>query len=332
MMGHQSTSGKTELLRALSSSENSSTHVSRRRALFTGATFAMAHSGLGSAAAQPVQQSSELDLSPGRATLNAFMKLQTSISEQDIYYWYSGAYDGSLFGRSLSSMIGFQAIVKRRVSKPAEGLFHVTTWEAFYFHPLGDRTPIDGVYVNPLDGREVRPFHHKEGPTTFVYSEQSPRILGSDILNRPEKTLFEMPWSVSGNSVWMQRETFLDIPHFWNDEQRKSRADEVSQDRIRYSSIGTHFGRIDELLDEDIQSASSLFNYQATCDFLPWFKLANVPGAMIWRANGLKFQEVGKMPSEILAAFEKIHPEIFEDIPWSSFRTLFHDYLEQVDP
>lgn len=305
--------------------------MTRRNVTLALGTFALAHSGVIGASAQPAHVAKHIKLAPGEETLTAFMKLHTSLAEEDVYYWYSGTYDGNIIGKTLKPILGFESIIKRRVSIPKPGVYHVKTWEASYYHALNALSPIDSEFINPLDGNSIKPFHYKEGPTTFEYSSSAPRIVGSDISIAQEGQHFEMPWQMSGDSLWTQRETFIDIPHIWPEEERAVRPSEVSADRLRFSSISSHFGLMSEIMDDSLKRASSFFNYQATTDFLPWFKLSAEPGCMIWRANGAKISSLDEIPDEVIQGFQSIHPEIFDDVPWTKFRNLWEDYLAYFD-
>ena len=71
---------------------------------------------------------------------------------------------------------------------------------------------------------------------------------------------------------------------------------------------------------------------QATSRWLPWMLMGQVPGNLIWRAQGSKFTDPSVIPADSLAAFRRIHPEVFNPVPWTEKRVMYLDYAKQRRP
>ena len=272
----------------------------------------------------------KLDLSTPRAQLTAFMKLFTSLKAETVWYWYSGVLDIALPDRAVFPFVACNTLIRRQTVPQPDGTFHIVTWESNVYHRPGETAPLMEM-ENPVTGRKIQPFHYREGMTTFVYSEHPPYVItgGNGLLNRQNDKPFVMTWHQAGDTIWTSRELYADRPHPLDPAVWKV---ESSGPRMQYSSISTHTGRVSELADPKVSTASSLFTYQATMGWLPWMLMGQRPGALIWHAGGLKLPSLDQLPSAIRAMVEKVYPKIFDPVPWTDHSLLWTDYPQQRKP
>ena len=75
-------------------------------------------------------------------------------------------------------LVDSTTVIRRQVEVRPEG-HHISIWEATVYHRPGASAPLN-EFVNPLNGRTVRPFHQREGRGQSLWTENGPRFLRSD--------------------------------------------------------------------------------------------------------------------------------------------------------
>jgi hypothetical protein len=120
--------------------------------------------------------------------------------------------------------------------------------------------------------------------------------------------------------IW-GRPQWLDIGKF---------PEETPATPINVSSIATMKSRWSDVLDPGQSAVGTDYFYQATSDFLPWMKMGQRPGFVVWHEAGKKLLSLDEAPRQTLAAVEKIHPAWFRrPVPWEGFTNMYAQYREQ---
>ena len=275
----------------------------------------------------PAQAQGALDLSTPLGTLLAWMKLHTSLEDGDLYYWYRARMDVAQSGEPIGTFIGYETLYRFQVKRLASDSFEVTRWETSVFTDPATNAPVDEM-VNPMNGRTIQPFHFKEGPVTFAYTTQRPRIVGSPVIGTGE-TAFELDWAVVGDDLWASRELFVSFPHPLKPKEWPL---ESHGEMLHFSNISTVRGSLAEVQDPDVVSARCQYTYQATARWMPWMLMGATPGHMIWRAQGAKFTDPDDLPAASRALFQARHPEVFEATPWEGHRSMYGDFAKTRSP
>jgi hypothetical protein len=280
-----------------------------------------------SAAALPAMASAApaLDLSTPRANLHAYMKLHTSLSKTRIWYWYTGIFEAALAEGPVTPVVAIDTLIRRDVTPRADGSFAVEMFEANYFHAVGESTPLLKMH-NPLNNREVTPFHYREGPHNAIYSERG--IYGAGMTPAPATQKFAPIWHRAGDQIWTTNTFYINAPYplplaKWPLE---------GNTRERVGSFANLFGSVLELADPGITTAKCTFTYEAFMEWWPWMEMGATPGQMLWHAGGRKLNSLADIPAPSRAGFEAIHPEIFKDRPWETYSMMAIDYQKQRQP
>jgi hypothetical protein len=294
----------------------SATSISRRTIL-----AAAVAAGAGARA-----QSLKFDLTSPGGQRDSFLRLAFSTAESTLWYWYTGVVDLAAPGEPIAPLIGVDTLIRRRIEPQRDASVHVTSWEANYFHPIGGAAPLHMLRHARLE-RAVRPYHWREGPTTFVFSDRSPRVLGSDILPASD-TPFAMRWQQAAGRIWTTREIYAAPRHplplaAWPLES--------SGERLTFNSVSTYTGLVADMA-RDVPNVPCSFNYQAIMPWFPWLMLGQRPGHLVWRANGSKLATLADVPAEVRAAFAVVHPSILEDVPWTQPTGLWQGYMNARTP
>lgn len=266
-----------------------------------------------------------LDLQTPRGNLQAYMKLHTSTAQARIWYWYTGIMEGAAGDGRVMPVVAVDTLIRRDVTPVAPGRYAIEMFEANYFHAIGASAPLRTL-VNPLNGREVEPFHYREGPHHVIMSDQGIYAAG----NPPPKDApgFAPHWQSAGDQIWTTNTFYIDRPH----PLSLDRWPLEGNLRERVGSFANLFGSRAELADPRSDTAKCTFVYEAFMEWWPWMLMGATPGHMLWHAGGRKLDSLVDLPAASRRGFEAIHPRIFEERPWEELSMLTIDYPKQRKP
>jgi hypothetical protein len=267
----------------------------------------------------------ELDLGTPRGDLYAYMTLHTSRAKARVWYWYTGIMEGAVGDGPVLPVCATDTLIRRDVTPMPDGRFEVEMFEANYFHSLDDHTPLLKMR-NPLNGREVEPFHYREGPHHVVYSEAGIYSRGKP----PPKDAppFAPRWHRAGDALWTTNTFYIDAPYSLPLDKWPLEGNV----RERVGSFANLSGSYSEIADPRVTSARCSFSYQAFMEWWPWMLMGATAGHMLWHAVGAKLASLDDLPAASRRGFEAIHPRIFEERPWEEFSMLGIDYPKQRTP
>jgi len=269
-----------------------------------------------------------LDLDRPEDNLTAWMKIRASAESQDVYLWFTGTLDMAVPGEPIRPIVAVDTILLRRVQRLDEHRYHATDWEAsIYRHPQSGEV-VDEV-ENPVTRRKVQPLHYREGPVTFEYTAQrQPRLVGLPTPFEEKNEPFRQPWRIVGDDIWMTKDLYIWGRKQWLDIGEFP--EETPATPINVSSIATMRSRWSDVLDPGQPAVRTDYFYQATSDFLPWMKMGQRGGFVVWHEAGKKLLSLDEAPAGTLAAVEKIHPVWFNrPVPWEGFTNMYMLYKAQ---
>lgn len=266
-----------------------------------------------------------LDLSRPVDNLTAWMKMRGGLESQDVYFWFTGGLDLAMPGAPIQPLVTIETLILRRSERRGPNTWHLTDWEASFY-----RDPVSGVVAdelqNPITGETVRPFHYREGPVTFEYTaERQPRLVGLETPFAVKDEPFRQPWRVLGDTLWMTKATYIYGRPQWLDIREFPA--ETPATPMTVSSIAVMESSLTAVLDPSLSSVPTSYSYQATSDWLPWMRMAQRPGFVVWHENGRKLFSLNELPIDSLAALQRLHPVWFDrPVPWEGFTNLFMQY------
>lgn len=270
----------------------------------------------------------QLDLDKPEDNLTAWMKMRASLESQDVYFWFTGGLDLAVPGEAIQPIINVETTILRRTQRLAEHSWHVTDWEASIYRDAQSDEIVDQV-VNPVTGKTVQPLHYREGPVTFEYSaERQPRLIGLPTPFEEKAEPFHQRWRRAGDDLWMVKELYIWGMPQWLDIKQFPK--ETPETPINVSSITTMKSSLRDVLDPALASVPTEYFYQATSDWLPWMKMGQRPGFVVWHEAGKKIFSLDDVPARARAAIEQIHPQWFtRPVPWQEFTNMFFLYRQQ---
>jgi hypothetical protein len=295
--------------------------LSRRQVLVLGG------GAVGLAAASGASPGHALDLTRPADNLTAWMKMRASLVSQDVYFWFTGTLDLAVPGEPIRPLVTVETLILRRTAPQGGQRFHVTDWEASFY-----RDPVTGAVAekitNPVTGQVVAPMPYREGPVTFEYTvDHEPKLVGLATPFPSKPAPFIQPWRVVGNDVWMTKYTYIFGRPQWLDI--KEFPEETPATPISVSATAIMQTTRDLLEDPAVSSTRTSYFYQATSDWLPWMKMGQRPGFVVWREAGKKLFSLDEVPADSLATLRRLHPVWFNrPVPWEGFTNLFLMYKD----
>jgi hypothetical protein len=294
----------------------------RRRVLVAG--------GLGALSAllygQPVAAAArrKLDLSTPQDNVYAYLKMRASVATQDVYFWFTGRLDIAIPGEPVRPLVDVESLILRRTERRGELEWTVTDWEAAFYRDPKSHAIIEGAIDNPVTGERVTPAPYTEGPVRFRFTDREPRIVGSrDVMPNTGKP-FNYPWRLVGDDIWMTKSSYIEAPN-WLDP--KEWPLESSGPKV---IVATHSSLRAKWSDVQNPRSSSVpvdFAYTATSSWLPWMRMGQRAGHLVWAESGKKLFSLEEAPAEQLAAVRKFHPQWFQrPEPWPEFTNMYLRY------
>jgi hypothetical protein len=281
--------------------------------------------------APPSSSPPVLDLGTPAAQFRAFLKLNVSLAAETVYYVYEGSLEAAVPGRGVVPLLASTSAVRREVEPRSDG-YLVSIWEATVYHRPGETEPLDS-FINPLNGRTVRPFHQREGRSQILWTETGPKLLrdGRAISLNRSGAPFSFAWQRAGGRIWVSRQSSgsygrhsLD-PVTWPLE--------YSGPELLYSEKTTNNGLERELADPAVTNAGSTYSLSQVMLWWPWLLMGQAAGFLIWDTQGAKLPSLATLPVGKRRLIEKIHPTIFGPAPpWEGQVSLWTEYPNQRRP
>ena len=269
--------------------------------------------------------------SPG-AHVRAFIKLLASLEAQTIFHMYKGTLEALLPGRAPVRLVDSTSVIRRQVEVRSEG-HHISIWEATVYHRPGESEPLE-AFVNPLNGRTVRPFHQREGRGQSLWTEEGPRFLRSDgswASSNPAGTPFALEWTQAGERIWTSRyRSGVYLKHPLDPVKWPL---EYSGPDLLYSEKTTSNGLVREVADPAIANVSATYSLSQAMIWWPWLLMGQQAGYLMWNTNGVKLSDPDTIAIADRNMIEKIHPTIFGPAaPWEGRVNLWTDYPKMRSP
>lgn len=281
------------------------------------------------AAPKTATPKSTLDLTTPLGNVTAFMKMRASVETQDVWYWYSGVIDVCAVGEPMVSLVAYDSLVLRRTVRKGPAEWHLTDWEGTYYRDAKTGEQISEVR-NPVTGETVKMLNYREGPVTFRYTEQEPRIISAsrDVLAKEGKP-FHYPWRVVGDDIWMKKPGYIKTPHFLTPKEWPRASSGETLYVSQNSTLNASFSRV---CDPAVASVDAYYAYEAASSWMPWMLMGQRPGYAVWHAFGRKVFDLSQAPTEIVSTMQRVHPQLFEKKLWDEYTSMFMAFRDQNKP
>mgnify|MGYP006283883535 CR=1 FL=1 len=263
--------------------------LNRREWLLAGAAV-----GAGAATTAWSSTPSLPDLSDPEVSLRTMVRLQGSLHEEDVPWWFTG--------------VVFAVTGEKETPKP---LVRVEGMEIYWFRHVPDGYILGGntvtffrdyttgeylrEFANPWTGRTdvVKPAV-QGGNLGFKYTRegiQPVRLDGAPLGPAPQGPL-RPQWQQMGTHLWLQHQTVYPpgMPPMHGQRQ----------------SI---FAAVHDVADKRLQSVPATFSSTVFMGWLKWMDMKDVPGHVIWHAAGSKLRSIDELPAEYRERAQREFPE-----------------------
>lgn len=237
-----------------------------------------------------------LDLDDPEDNLKALLKLQADLSGADSLGGFPGEVWGWVPGEGNKLLFRTYGIGASHIERVENGWRFYHRELVYYLDPASGE--ILKTWVNPYTTRRVEVMHILNDPVHRFYAIKGGR--------------FSPPWpyTVMGDDLVFRISVFsfrdsvlprLDYPlHSAND-------------KYQAAELWMMNGRISEVMNPDVTSASCVTSWSRVGQWLPFMEMGNRPGFMVYHSDAYKLLGgVSDIPPEILAYTEKHHPKYLE--------------------
>jgi hypothetical protein len=226
--------------------------------------------------------------------LRNLVRMQGSLLEEDVRWWFTGV----IFG-------------VRGEGETPRPLVRFEGTEVYWFSHRGDDFQLGGhtvtffrdfetgeflyEFINPYTGKResVKPAV-QGGNLGFAYTRQGiwPVRLDGTPLAEPVKKPLRVQWHEMGPHIWLQHQTVYPpgMPAMHGQRQ-------------------TIFAQRDALRDPRQNSVPASFSSAVFMNWLKWMDMKDQPGHVIWHASGVKLQSMDQLPRAYRERAEKEYPD-----------------------
>jgi hypothetical protein len=257
--------------------------------------------------AQPCSKAVEwtLNLDDAKDNLKALLKLQADLSGADVLSGFPGKVWGWVPGKGNTLLFNTYGIGCSHIEEVENGYNFYHRELLYYLDPQTNE--VLKVWNNPYTGKKVEVRHILNDPVNRFYPFAGGRFAPP------------FPYDVYGNDIVFQ------ISVFRFDPSPMSRADyplHSADDNYQSAELWGMIGRIEEVMDPEVTSASCVTSWSRVSQWLPFMEMGDAPGIMVFHSHSYKLMGgAAELPANILAYTEKNHPKYLESPrEWTGLR------------
>lgn len=244
-----------------------------------------------------------LDLDNPRDNLTALLKLQADTSGADVISGFPGEVWGWVPGEGNKLLFKSYGIGASHVEQVDDGWRFYHREILYYMDPQTGEILDD--WVNPYTTRRVEVQHILNDPVHRFYALDGGRFA------------FPWPYTVMGDDLVFRISVFA-----FRDSQlpRLDYPLHSADDSYQAAELWMMNGRVSEIMDPDITSASCVTSWTRVGQWLPFMEMGNRPGVMVYHSDAYKLLEgVSQIPASILQYTEKHYSKYLESpTEWQS--------------
>ncbi len=274
--------------------------LNRRSFIAAGAALGAAAPALAATPGSMTAGSGLLDAADPKALLTALVKLRGSLDGRLAFWWMKGPRYG-VVGTTVTPLFQNLVVSWHRFARQPDGNFKATIVELSYYVDAKTGALLDHSWRNPITGETNALEHIAFGPVTSTLTPAG--------VSEPEKTPGVELRMKSTRGVLAQFNDDIWI----NEDVSATIVPDSGRAPYQGNDITTYHGSLRQVLDPNSPSAEATMHYQSATDWRSWMKMGDIKGVLMARASGRKVWSVGDVPTDILAAARRMHPQIIAD-------------------
>ena len=238
--------------------------------------------------------SSAPDLTLPVNNLLSLMRMQSTLGNEDQVPWH---YNGTLYFQKGSEqpipMVKIEGMESYKVIPQDDGSYEILGNMLTFFRDV-DSGEMIRDYRNPYTGKvnKVSPNIRRASLGRGMNISTMGSRPTSFIDQMPDKPLI-LDWTFGPKTVWLHNQT--------------SYPPGLSPPRVQRMTM---FAPLDEFLDPNNLSLSTMFTATVLMPWLPWMDMDDVEGHTLWHASGVKLDSIDQLPEEYSKRMMAEHPEL----------------------
>jgi len=238
--------------------------------------------------------SSAPDLTLPVNNLLSLMRMQSTLGNEDQVPWH---YNGTLYFQKGSEqpipMVKIEGMESYKVIPQDDGSYEILGNMLTFFRDV-DSGEMIRDYRNPYTGKvnKVSPNIRRASLGRGMNISTMGSRPTSFIDKMPDKPLI-LDWTFGPKTVWLHNQT--------------SYPPGLSPPRVQRMTM---FAPLDEFLDPNNLSLSTMFTATVLMPWLPWMDMDDVEGHTLWHASGVKLDSIDQLPEEYSKRMMAEHPEL----------------------
>lgn len=234
-----------------------------------------------------------LDLSDPQANMRAFIKARASLDESDTVTWFTGnVYSWPPSGPPLP-ILGLEGYNIARAVE-VDGGYDLLTREAVYYLDPRSREVAD-TWTNKATVEDVEVVHIHNDPVNQEFRLQGPR------------GPWNLPITGVGDDLFFNVDVLLAYP---SPLTRAEFPDNSQSDTYQAAELFQFFCKTAEIADESLQSASCQVSWTRLGPWLPWMRMGDRDGMLVYHCRGSKLEGgYSQLPEWIRARVEADAPQ-----------------------
>jgi hypothetical protein len=215
-----------------------------------------------------------LNLDNPADNLRGFLKARATIDGSDAVTWFTGNVHAWAPKGQFRPLFGFEGYNVARAVE-ADGGYDLLTREAVFYLDPNSREVLER-WANPFTEEEVAVVHVWNDPVNQQLRLEGPRG----------------PWKVPvtgiGDDIYFNLDIFLAYP---SPMPRKEFPDQSQDDLYQAAELFQFFAKRSDIENESLASAPAQVSWTRLAPWLPWMKMADRPGQLVYHCRGRKLLE-----------------------------------------
>ena len=232
-----------------------------------------------------------MDLTQPEANLRAFMKTRASLDGADTFTWFAGTVTAWLPGEQAVPLFGMEGYNVAR-AREVEGGFDLLSREAVFYLDPATREIID-TWHNPFTNDDVEVLHIWNDPVNLPMRLDGPR------------GPFYAPVTEIGDELFFNVDVFLAYP---SPLPRADWPEESQSDLYQAAELFQFFTKKAAISSTD-PAAPCLVSWTRLGPWLPWMKMGDRPGQLVYHCRGAKLGSFDELPARIKQRVEADGPQ-----------------------
>jgi hypothetical protein len=221
--------------------------------------------------------------------LRAFMKARASLDGADTVTWFAGnAYAWVPDGPQPRPLFGFEGYNVARAVEVEGGYDLLTREAAFYLDPA--TSDVLEKWANPFTAETVEVVHVWNDPVNFQFRADGPR------------GPFRAPATQIGDQICFHSDVLLAYP---SPLPRAQFPENSQSDLYQAAVLFNFYCPRAELLDSSLASAPALISWTRIAPWLPFMRMADRPGQLVYHCRGAKLASFEELPARIKDQIER---------------------------